>query len=138
MSDLNIAISKELVEPVIREKISAAIVSQLGDAEEVMRKAIEIALNEKVNVKGVKSNRSYDNQYPFMEVLASNAIRDAAREAVKDWVEEKRPMIEKAVRTRLNRSQAKIAKVLVDSFAEKATSEYALKLDMKIEKQSRY
>lgn len=128
--DVSFTIDKQIVEAAIRERIAAAITRELGNADVVMAKAIELALQTKVNERGVKSSYDYENKHPFIEAMASNAIREAATVAVRAWIEEHKASVVDAVKSQLTKQRSKIAAALVDSLAQSSRVNFSVAVNV--------
>lgn len=127
---LGLPISKEILEPYIREAVSASILGVIGDGQQVVVAAVESALSEQVGPNGTRSGYSYENKHPFVEVLAKNAIQKVALETVNRMAEELRPQIETAVKSHLQKQHSKLAKTLVDGMVRSLSSQWSVKLSV--------
>ena len=124
-TDMSIQLPTELIERAVRDKINAAIAAQLGDAEEMMKALVGNALSQKVNSRGVVSRSSYDNKHEFLEVMMGNFVRDAAREALVEYMGENKEKIKEAVKKNIAKNPSKIAKVFMDGIENSMTSTYS-------------
>mgnify|MGYP001570774473 CR=1 FL=1 len=88
MSGLNISVDPNLVEPIVRAEIEAAIVAQLNNVPDLVAKLVQAAMADKVDEHGKKGNYSGDNKYLFIDVLCRNAIQSAAKEAMAQYISE--------------------------------------------------
>ena len=121
---MKIDVGPNIVEPIVRDQVAAAVAAHLGDPTDLIRKLVTAALSTKVNAHGVRSNNRYENKYDFMEVLAGNAIREAAKAALLKIVEEQQPEIEAAIQDELRRRPEKTAAAMVSAFAEGCSKNY--------------
>lgn len=113
MSDVNIEISKDVVQGIIEKKISAAVLEAFTDKDELVRKMINLALTRKVNHNGLVSSSSYDNKFDLIDVLFSKALKEAAESAIKDAIEKHQPQLRAAIEKELGRKQSALAKLMV-------------------------
>ena len=91
MSDnsmVSLKVDEQMVSKILEKQIQAAIVAQLGNQDKLIEKAVGVALSEKVSDNGTVSKYSSDNKYDFLEVLATKSVREAATEALKEWLAE--------------------------------------------------
>jgi len=100
---VSLKVDKELVSKVLNKQIQAAIVAQLGNESELISKAVHVALSEKVGYDGKKSTYSSDNTHDFLEVLAAQSIREAAKLALKEWLDANMEIVKKAVLSELKK-----------------------------------
>jgi uncharacterized membrane protein YheB (UPF0754 family) len=128
--DMMLKLPTEIVERAVRDKISAAIASQLGNPEKMIQQLVASALSQKVDSRGVVSKSSYENKHEFLEVMMGNFIRDAAKEALTEYMNENRQKIKEAVKKDIAKSSSKLAKVFVDGMVDSIGCNYSTKLDV--------
>lgn len=117
-------VDKSIVEPIVSAQVAAAVASQLGDPEKLITGLVNAALTRKVNSHGKVSQYNSENKHAFLEVLAGQVIREAARQAIEKIVAEQRPLIQTAVEEHLRRQPKKTAAAIVSAFAEGAGNRY--------------
>ena len=122
-------VDEKLVAPIIRDQIAAAVVAQLGNTDELVRKMVHLALTQKVGSEGVPAQYSSDNRYDFVEAVAAKTIRDAARSAIQQLVEAQAPAIQKAIETELKRAPKQTAAAIISAFVDSAKNPYTLRCD---------
>lgn len=125
-------VEEDLVQPIIKEKIAAAVVSQLGDTTKLIEEMVKRALEVKVDGDGKVSNYSSYNKFTIIEAMARKTLQDAAKEAVQRIVEEQKPAITKAVQDYLKKAPKKTAASIVNAFCESAQNNYHLKVDFQV------
>jgi len=125
MNDLNLQLPTEIVERAVRDKINSAIAEQLGDPTVIITKLVSAALAQKVSADGTVSNRSYNNEYEFLDLLTGNFIRDAAQEALKEYLNVNLQAIKEAVKKEVARSPSKFAKLFVDGITESMNTRFS-------------
>lgn len=123
-NDMTLNLPTEVVERAVRDKISAAIASQLGDPEILIAKLVGNALSQKVNAQGKVSSSSYENKNEFLETLAGNFIRESAQEALREFFEDNKKAIKEAVKKEVAKSPSKMAKVFMDGITYSMKSNY--------------
>lgn len=94
---VSLEISKEMVLPVLEKQIQAAILSNIGDPGELITKVVHIALHQKVSSSGKKSTYDYENKFDYLDILTNNAIQEAAKEALQEWLSKNKKLIKKIV-----------------------------------------
>ena len=132
-NDMTLQLPTEIVERAVRDKISAAIASQLGDPEVMIQKLVGAALAQKVNEHGKVSNSSYENRHAFLEVMMGSFVRDSAREALMEYMDENKQKIKDAVKKDIAKSSSKIAKVFVDGLVESFDSRFSSKVEIRFD-----
>lgn len=132
MSDVNLSISKEIVEPIIREKIQAAIFSELnGDPRRLIDGIVMAALDQRVDRDGRKTE--YRHGPTYVEHLCSEAIRDAAKAAVRSWVEENTPLIREAVEREMGKKKGAMSRAFVTGLAKAMKQSWSFSVDVKLD-----
>lgn len=117
-----------LPKEVIQAQIQAAVVQSLQDrGDELVRALVKSSLEE-------KSRNSYHAKTLFDE-LVGNMIREEAKVATKEWVDELRPEIRKAVRERLS-VRTKEKRAVANELADKLIDALGESLSVKIGQQS--
>lgn len=134
---MSIAIPGVNFEQLARETIAAKLTEALLGADDVMRKIVVAALEQKVNDHGVVGQRSYENTVPFVEWLAQDMIRKVTLDVIKTKIESLRPTLEKAVEAELKKSAHASAKVLVGALAQQAASGYGFTAEIVIKARER-
>jgi len=133
MSDLTMKLPTELVERAVRDKINAAIASQLGDPEVLIGKLVANALSMKVNQSGVVGRSSYENTEDYLELISGQFIREAAKEALREFFDENKSKIKECVKKEVAKSPSKMAKVFMDGITAGMTATYGSTIEITFE-----
>ncbi len=94
---VSLKVDETMVSKILEKQIQAAIVAQLGNQDQLIERAVVVALSKKVNNEGNVDSHSSYNTHDFLEVLASKSIREAATEALKEWLATNREKVKEAV-----------------------------------------
>jgi len=129
MSDVNIEVSKDVVEGIIRKKIEAGIVDAFTDKQELIRNMVNLALTRKVDSNGKVSASSYANKFDLFEILFSKALKEEAEVAIKAAIEKHKATIQKHVETEISRKKGTLAKLMVANLSD-SLGQYNFKLDI--------
>ena len=81
-----------------------AILDNMGDIKEYMQQLIEIALNEKCDIKGNTNCSNWDKKYTYIDVLLNNAIRKTAQEAIQEFMVQESKTFKKAFKNYLKQT----------------------------------
>jgi hypothetical protein len=115
MSGMHIEVDDELVEPIIKAEIQAAIVRQLQSDQNLIPKLVEAALVDKVDESGKKNkNYSSSNKYLFIDILCKNAIQDASNAAMKEYIEENQDRLKREIKKQLKAQDSEIARLFIE------------------------
>ena len=124
---VSLKVDPSLVTSILEKQIQTAIVTQLGDQDELIGQAVKLALSEKVDRAG-NSNCRYesDRKYDFLEILATNSIQKAAKAALNEWLEINSKKIRKAVLAEMDspERQRSIAKAYADAIESSMTNQW--------------
>jgi hypothetical protein len=132
--NFNFPVPKEILEPFIKDAVSASIIKHLGDPSIIIGNMVERAMSLKVSENGRVENYSPDNKYTYLEYIAMKNIRGHAECALKKFLAEMQPQIEEAVKKCLAKNQTAIAKMLVDSLKENIGNNWCTTLTMEVKK----
>ncbi len=136
MNDGQVAINMpdELVRPIIEKKIQAGIISALGDTDSLIEGLVGAALRDKVSQNGKKSDYSRDNKFDLVDVLCREAIENAIREAMAEWVKENSGKLKEAVKKQIQKRPAGFAKMFVDGIFTSLESRWMFTVNVQTQK----
>ena len=123
---VSLKVDQSMVTAVLEKQIQAAIVAQLGNQDELISKAVRVALSQKVNSDGNRDKYDSSNRFDFLEVLATKSIHEAAKEALREWLEHNRGKVKEAVLEELKTPgrQRSIAVAYADAIETSLTSRW--------------
>lgn len=129
--NMQFPIPNSVLEPYIKQAVSAAITASLGDGAKLVELAVHQAMQAKVRADGVRSNSDYENKYQLVEVVAQNKIQAITREVINEMAEGMRPQIKTAIEAQLRKKHSVIAQALVDSLIKSLAASWSVKVDIK-------
>jgi hypothetical protein len=135
MSDqVDIKISQDLIKPIIQTKIQAAIVDAMQGSDHMIAQVVKLICDQKVDSRGGISRYGSDNKYRYIDILCKNAISDAARAAITEWVERDKKLIQAEMLKQMQtkRYASKMAKSVADGLAEAVKSSWRFKVDVSL------
>lgn len=112
---MSLELNEEMVKPIIEKQIQAAIMANIGKPEELIQKVVATALRQKVDKEGKISSYSSDNKFDYIDVLTGKAIRNAAQEALDQWLKENTQLVKAMVIKEMNNPERQNS--LVSAFA---------------------
>lgn len=131
MSDnMQFPIPNSVLEPYIKQAVSAAITASLGDGAKLVEMAVHQAMQTKVRADGVRSNSEYENKFQLVEAVAQNKIQQITREVINEMAEGMRPQIKTAIETQLKKKHSVIAQALVDGLIKSLATTWNVKVDI--------
>ena len=130
--DVQVTVNRELIEPIIKSKINAAIAEVLTGQTAFVERCVEIVLGAKVNEK-----LEFDSHYgkPFMEMVCSRSIRGAAQQAMEQWAKENESAIQEAVLRQLKKQTNVIVQAFLGHVSDRAKSGSCFNISVSITKQ---
>lgn len=130
-SGMTLNVDENLVRPIVEAEIQAAIVRQLESSQNLIPKLVQAALNQKVDYQG-RLGRDYDNKYPYIEYLCNEAIRSAAQEGMKKYIEDSIPLLQVEIEKQIRSQTKNIAKTFVEGIAQsiKSSWTFAVKIEL--------
>jgi|GEM_PF-4736430 len=133
---INLGINEDMVKPILQKQIEAAVLARLGNTEELIRKTVSFALNEKVDKNGNVSTYRSDNSYDFLELLVGKAIREAAEESLRDWLKDNVQIVKAMVTKEMNNPerQGTLIKSFADTVEEALRYSWNFRCDVRFDK----
>ena len=116
-----------------REAIAAKLTESLIGADEAIVGIVAAALTQKVSHHGTVSNYSSENKIPYVEWLAQDLIKAAAKQALIEKVEALRPALASQIEKQLSKNTKSIAVSLTDTFIKQAVAGYGLTINLTAE-----
>jgi len=101
MDNVNIQLSKDLIAPIIENKVKMAVIEALGDGKTIISNIVESVLSLKVDEKGTRQSSDYYNRYKFIDIVLKQAIENACREAIKEYINENKDKIREETKRQL-------------------------------------
>ncbi len=113
----SVNLPEEIVETVVRQQISMAIATALGDPDRVVASLVNGVINQQVNSSGHRSKYHNDNKYSLVEVLEKKTIEKAMKNAMEEFVAGQQPKIKRAVSAYLKSNSNSVAEQIVHAMA---------------------
>ena len=124
MSDIaNITLSKDLIEPIVKAQLQASITAALGRSDVLIAQTVQAVMNLQVDMNGKPSSREYGSQ-PLISWMAESAIKDAAKEAIKEWFASNKDEMKKQLRAAIQKNSKGMAESFVLNITKAVESSY--------------
>lgn len=135
MDNVNIQLSKDLIAPIIENKVKMAVIEAMGDGKTLINNVVETVLSLKVDEKGQRQSSDYYNKYSFIDIVLKQAIENACKEAIKEFINENCDKIKEETKRQL--CTKKGLGIFVESFLsgmlKASESDYRFKAEFKFE-----
>jgi RecG-like helicase len=128
--NMQFPIPNSVLEPYIKQAVSAAITASLGDGAKLVELAVHQAMQAKVRADGLRSNSDYENKYPLVEAVAQNRIQEITRQVINEMAEGMRPQIKAAIESQLKKKHSVIAQALVEGLIQSLATSWSVKVDI--------
>jgi DUF438 domain-containing protein len=117
MSDQNptFQIPKDVIEPIIKSHVSAAIISALSNHENLFREAVTRVLTQKVDSDGKPSHYVSDRSDEFITWLCKDAVRNATRDVMHEEVSKYKDQIKTQIVALLSKKNSPFIKQMCES-----------------------
>lgn len=92
---VKLEVSDELIRGIVTKQVTAAMLTAMGGREEFLEKIVTTVMTMKVNAEGKVD--SYRNDFQWLDVMVRKMIQEAAVTAIKAWITNNQPAIEKTV-----------------------------------------
>ena len=121
----SIAISNDIIRPILEAKIQAQIVEALGGQREMLEKAVESVLLTHRDRDGKPCSKSgYGDVGTFLEVTARKYIEGTTKAALEQFFDESKPDITKAIRAQLKKEMPALVEAFFKGVKQGATNQY--------------
>ena len=114
--NVNLTISKEIVNPIVEAKIKEAVIAAMGGADELIAKVVKQIIDTHVSFDGKVSSYSSDNKFKWLDIAVTNQIKEAAKEAIKEMMSTRKDELKKAIVKELSSKKG------VEAFAQSLLS----------------
>ncbi len=128
--NMNFPIPNSVLEPYIKQAVSAAITASLGDGAQLVEMAVHQAMNLKVDAQGNRGRSDYENKYQLVEVVANNKIQEITKQVITEMAEGMRPQIKVAIESQLKKKHSAIAQALVDGLITSLATSWNIKVNI--------
>jgi hypothetical protein len=118
-------IPRDVIEPVIQAHVQAAIVSALGDGQQLISEAIGRILNQKVGDKGEPS--SYSNAIPWINWVLRDCVQQAVRKVIIEELPKHEAVIRAGIAADLQRKNSPLIKQFVQGMVAALTDDARLR-----------
>lgn len=78
-------LDQEYIKAAVEDIVKAGIVQALGDPSDIVKRAIDQTINQKVDRDGKPSRDSW-NTTPYLQWLASKVVEETVRDCIKGYI----------------------------------------------------
>jgi len=128
---VKMAVPEAVVQSIVKESINAHVLAAMKGQEALVRGIVQAAIDRKVNENGEYARYESRENMSLLEYLCQKAIREAVVNAVKVYVEQSVPLIQREVEKVIKASTKPLVKSFVDSITDSAKDNWRLKIEVK-------
>ena len=140
--DPTFKIPREVIEPIIQAKVSAAIVEALGNTQWLVSNCIEKVLNEKVKDDGTRQTDSYymDKSPTFLQWSMRSCVQASFKRILQEEIEKHRPVIYEQLLKTLKAKDSPLLNQLVGAMTDAilTASKNPYQMEVTITEKERY
>lgn len=127
MSNTSVSVSlpAEITRDIVQAHIRAAVVAALAkDPEKLVAAVVDAAMKE-------KDRNNYSSDPPIWDRMVNEMIREAAKEAFKEWLAENADLIKRKVRERLSKEKSKFINNMVGALVDAMKTGFYFSVQLK-------
>lgn len=133
-------IDAKYIEAEVQKIVKSAIVSTLGNKDEIIRKAIDTTIDQYVDERGEPCRKDSYRAKPFLDYVAQKTVEKTVREAIAEVVEENKEEFKEEIKRQLGKRKWKenVAQAFVQLVLDDAKSEWKMPVSISLEKPKEY
>ena len=133
---LSLQLAQQDIEKIIHGAIQAQVVAAMkANGDVIIAQYVQRMLTEKVDGEGKTSGYTNSNSPTFLQWLSAKTIREAAAEAVREWLAENKPLVVKAVKAALTKNKEKLAEQAAQTLL--SAGDYGLNVTIDVARRER-
>jgi len=132
---LNLEVDEQLIAESAKNVIQAAVVAALGNKDDLVRSVVNYVLMKRVDENGKVSSYDRENKYTVLEAFVLSAVRETAKEAVQEIVEENRAEFKRLLKKQLTETKTLDAftRSFIDGSMEAVANKYRANININID-----
>lgn len=128
---VSMSVPEKVVADIVKAEVSTRVAEALKGNDAIVQKIVQAALTMRVDDRGQPCN--YSSARPYIEFIAVDAIREAAKAATVEYVENNKAKIKKEVEKQLKASTSKLVQAFMTTILEQAKSSYRFNVNVGVE-----
>lgn len=134
------SIDAQYIEGEVNRIVKAAIVSALGNRDEIIKKAIDNTIDSYVDERGNPCKKDSYRAKPYLDYLAEKTVENVVREAMAEVVDENRETFKTEIKKAIGKREFKndMAQSFVQMIIDDAKSAWRMPVTVSIEKTKEY
>ena len=133
--DPTFKIPREVIQPIIEAKVSAALIEALGNQQWLVQNCISNVLDQKVNDQGGKCEDYYKDRAPtFLQWSLTTCLKAQIKKVLQDEIVKHQELIAEGLRKELQKKNSPLVKQLIEgmtkSIISASTGQYTLTVNV--------
>jgi len=133
--DPTFKIPREVIQPIIEAKVSAALIEALGNQQWLVQNCISKVLDEKVNDNGGKEESYYSDRSPtFLQWALTSCLKAQIKKVLQDEIVKHQDLIAEGLRRELQKKSSPLVKQLIEGMTKSvisaSTGQYTLTVNV--------
>lgn len=134
--NVQLNVPDKIVSEIVQAQVAAKVVEALRGQDTLVKSVVNAALMLKVDATGKVANYSSDNKYTYLDFLCMNAIREATKTALADYMTAAMPKIKAQLEKEFKRSSSKLVQSFTEAITKSASDTYRLNVNVEPSKSS--
>lgn len=136
----SLSIDTQYIEGEVNRIVKAAIVSALGNRDEIIRKAIDNTIDSYVDERGNPCKKDSYRAKPYLDYLAEKTVENVVREAMAEVVDENREAFKVEIKKNIGKRKWKenMAQSFIQMIIDNTKSEWKMPVSISLEKPKEY
>lgn len=129
-------VPEKVVAEIVKAEVSAKVAAALKGETAIIENIVQAALTMRVDSKGEPSR--YSDAVPYIEHLMIDAIKQSAKDAMKQYIEENSSKIKAEVEKQLKKSTSALVSAFMGNVLERAREEWRFGITVDVKKPERF
>lgn len=127
---VKLQVSDDLIRGIVTKQVQAAMLTAMGGREDFFEKIVTAVMTMKVDAEGNIGNYNSRNEFQWLDVLIRKMIQQAAREAIKSWIENNQAVLQRAIEKGFQGQTKQLATSFVAGILKSIESSWQFKVDV--------
>lgn len=134
------SIDAQYIEGEVNRIVKAAIVSALGNRDEIIKKAIDNTIDSYVDERGNPCKKDSYRAKPYLDYLAEKTVENVVREAMAEVVDENREAFKVEIKKNIGKRKWKedMAQSFIQMIIDNTKSAWKMPVSISLEKPKEY
>lgn len=131
MDAISLKVDENIVKQAVQSQMTAAIAAELSKiSPAIIDGLVSGVLNQKVESNGKVTTSTYGAYPTMLRWLVDEAIKEACRQAIAEWVNNERPKIVDALKQNIKKESGKLADVFTEGLLTSLSSKWSVSVSL--------